>query len=343
MGKVRLEKIILNGYGSILRMEMGCYIVQNKKKIKKYPMFESEIGEVVLKSGNTVTVGALASLSFWEIDTMIMTRRGKPIAMLKSLEYDTHVKTRLCQYKAYNNKKAFYIAKQVTTAKIKGQNAILKKHGLNVKESILEKLNRIQMDRKLSFRKRLISIEGKNAEHYFNQIFKLFPEWLRPKIRKTYKAYDGLNNLFNLAYEILKWKVHIALIKARLEPYLGFVHSLAHGKPSLICDFQDLYRYLIDEFLIEYCQKLRKKDFIMKWEKQSRKRKGKRQFLNDADSKVLVDNLYEYFTRKVEIPRIRRGKKQRIETLINEEALLFAKYLRGERETWIPRVAVSFS
>ena len=81
----------------------------------------------------------------------------------------------------------------------------------------------------------------------------------------------------------------------------------------------------------------------MKWEKQSRKRKGKRQFLNDADSKVLVDNLYEYFTRKVEIPRIRRGKKQRIETLINEEALLFAKYLRGEREMWIPRVAVSFS
>jgi hypothetical protein len=31
-------------------------------------------------------------------------------------------------------------------------------------------------------------------------------------------------------------------------------------------------------------------------------------------------------------------EKQEIETLINEEALLLAKYLRGENETWFPRV-----
>jgi CRISPR/Cas system-associated endonuclease Cas1 len=48
--------------------------------------------------------------------------------------------------------------------------------------------------------------------------------------------------------------------------------------------------------------------------------------------------LNEYFETKVEIPRIRTGKKQSIETLINEEALLLAKYLRGERKTWIPRI-----
>ena len=36
-----------------------------------------------------------------------------------------------------------------------------------------------------------------------------------------------------------------------------------------------------------------------------------------------------------EAPRIRIGKRQEVETLINEEALLFAKYLRNERETWI--------
>jgi hypothetical protein len=28
----------------------------------------------------------------------------------------------------------------------------------------------------------------------------------------------------------------------------------------------------------------------------------------------------------------------KVETLMNEEALLLAKYLRGENETWIPRV-----
>jgi hypothetical protein len=33
------------------------------------------------------------------------------------------------------------------------------------------------------------------------------------------------------------------------------------------------------------------------------------------------------------------GDQQEIETLINEEALLFAQYLRNEKQIWIPRIA----
>jgi hypothetical protein len=40
----------------------------------------------------------------------------------------------------------------------------------------------------------------------------------------------------------------------------------------------------------------------------------------------------------VEVPRIRHGSRQSLETLINEEALLLAKYLRDEGKTWIPRL-----
>ena len=160
---------------------------------------------------------------------------------------------------------------------------------------------------------------------------------LRPESRKTFKAYDGVNNIFNLAYEMLSWKVHHALIKAKLEPYLGFLHSLAEGKPSLICDFMELYRYLIDDFVIDYCKKLQKKDFIMKYEDFSSNRKGKREYLNDSLTQSLMRSLNEYVKTKVEAPRIRMGRTQEIETLINEEALLFAMYLRNERKDWKPR------
>jgi hypothetical protein len=37
----------------------------------------------------------------------------------------------------------------------------------------------------------------------------------------------------------------------------------------------------------------------------------------------------------VEVPRIKVENRQTLETLINEEALLFAKYLRHEREIWV--------
>jgi hypothetical protein len=40
----------------------------------------------------------------------------------------------------------------------------------------------------------------------------------------------------------------------------------------------------------------------------------------------------------VETPRIRHGKKQTLDTLINEESLLLAKFLRNERKEWNPRI-----
>lgn len=136
---------------------------------------------------------------------------------------------------------------------------------------------------------------------------------------------------------MLSWKVHHALIKAKLEPYLGLLHSITKGKPSLVCDFQERYRYLIDDFVIQFCSKL-KKDFTVKSEESSTKRKGKREYLNDFQTHDLVSDLNLFFQSKVRMPRVRMGDQQEIETLINKEALLFAKYLRNERRSWIPRI-----
>lgn len=36
---------------------------------------------------------------------------------------------------------------------------------------------------------------------------------------------------------------------------------------------------------------------------------------------------------KIEVPRMKVGRKQTVETLINEEAMLFAKFLRKENTT----------
>ena len=72
----------------------------------------------------------------------------------------------------------------------------------------------------------------------------------------------------------------------------------------------------------------------------SKNKMGKREYLNDFKTRDFTKSLNLYFEEKVEVPRIRVGKHQTIETLINEEALLFAKYLRDERETWIPRIVL---
>jgi CRISPR-associated protein Cas1 len=341
---VKNLKIVLDEYGSYLGMEKGCFVVRDREgNARKYPLFEDEIGQVILKSGNSVSVGALASLGFWEIDCLILTRKGKPVAELRSLEDHSHVKTRVAQYEALKNGKGVEIAKQIVLAKIKGQNQTLEKYGLKPHNLtfVEERINEVGSEDLISVRRGLLGVEGRFTSVYYNQIFQLFS--IRSRPRKTFKAYDGMNNTFNLAYTILKWKVYEAVLKAKLEPYLGFLHSEQFGKPSLVCDFQELYRYLVDDFLIQYCGKLRKKDFVMKHESFSKKRKGQREYLNDSLTKDLMNAFNIYFEGKVDVPRIRHGSKQTLETLINEEALLLAKYLRNERKTWIPRITENFN
>jgi hypothetical protein len=51
-----------------------------------------------------------------------------------------------------------------------------------------------------------------------------------------------------------------------------------------------------------------------------------------------MPGLNEYFETMMEIPRMKVGKRQTFETLISEETLLFAKYLRSEKKDWLPRI-----
>jgi CRISPR-associated protein Cas1 len=165
----------------------------------------------------------------------------------------------------------------------------------------------------------------------------LIPEKIRPTNRTGYKSYDGINNVFNFGYYILRCRLYKALIKAKLEPYLGYLHSTQFSKPSLVCDFMELYRYIIDDFLIERCKKMHKNDFCLITDFMMSLKMGKKIHLTEYKTNDLAEGLNDLFNKVVEIPRIKHGNKQSIDTLISEEALLFAKYLRNEITVWNPR------
>ncbi len=130
------------------------------------------------------------------------------------------------------------------------------------------------------------------------------------------------------------------MIRAKLEPYLGFLHSTQFGKPSLVCDFQDLYRYLIDDFLIERRKTFHKKDFVLVTDFMMRLKMGKRIHLFEYETDNLAEGLNNLFESEFNIPRIMYGKKQTLDTLIREEAILLAKFLRNETKEWNPRTAI---
>ena len=332
----KVLKVELSNYGSYLGRAEGCFEIRDKTgKVERYPHFEKEIDEAVLKSGSFVSVDALIDFALWNIDTYIMTKRNRVVAVLRNLEDDSHVQTRLSQYEALNNKKGIEIAKQFILSKFEGQNKVLNKYALKPLDtaSIKREIESIASEDLKAYRRRLTQIEGKCSRLYFKEIFKLFPESIRPENRRTFKAYDGLNNVFNFGYYVLKCRVH----KAKLEPYLGFLHSVQFGKPSLVCDFQEIYRYLIDDYLIERCHTLRKKDFVLITDFMMHLKMGKTIHLCEFEADSLAEGLNSLFDRMVDVARIKHGNRQTIDTLINEEVLMFAKYLRNEKKEWTPR------
>jgi CRISPR-associated endonuclease Cas1 len=225
-------------------------------------------------------------------------------------------------------------------SKIEGSQKVLNKWGLEPfdLDIIQRQIASIPKHDLKTFRRRLLAVEANCAKLYFERIFSLFPANIRPETRRTRKAYDGINNVFNLGYYVLKCRVHKALIKAKLEPYLGFLHAVRSDNAGLVCDFMEPYRYLIDDLLIERCKKYKKKDFVAVTDFMMNLRMGKKIHLCEYETNDLAEALKSMFNRVVAIPRIRHGFKQRLDTLIIEEAFLLAKSLQEDDTTWVPRI-----
>jgi len=66
----RTEKISLEGYGSYMGRDEGCFIIRDREgNIQRYSQYQKEIGETIPKEGNHVSVDALRDLMLWNTPT----------------------------------------------------------------------------------------------------------------------------------------------------------------------------------------------------------------------------------------------------------------------------------
>ncbi len=79
-----------------------------------------------------------------------------------------------------------------------------------------------------------------------------------------------------------------------------------------MCDFQELYRYLIDDFVLQYCKGLAKRYFTFKSDKLSGQKIGKREYLTELETRHFTSKLKAHFESYVEIPRSRVGKSGKL-------------------------------
>ena len=103
---------------------------------------------------------------------------------------------------------------------------------------------------------------------------------------------------------------------------------------GLVFDLLGAVSLLDRRFPDSICQKIN--EILWKIENSDRKRKGKRKYPNNSETRVILKELNRFFEVKAEVKGIRNGEHQTIKILINKEAQLFAKYLGQEILSWSP-------
>jgi CRISPR-associated protein Cas1 len=328
-------RLVLDDYGSYLGVEGLSFVVKKGKteSLRRIPFYG--VDEVAISSGAAVSTKALAWASIYGTKVLVTSHAGRPLGVFLPLDYDMHVETRVKQYQAHNNGKGLLIAKAILKVKIITQASLLDRYNVGFdSQPYLRKIERMKTQPGDKARTALFSIEGEFSSRYMKQIVKLFPTGLQSDVRESHGATGALNNIFNLSYDVLRWEVYKSVLSSHLDPYLGYLDSIEHSKPSLVCDVQEPYRAWIDGFLVEYCRTLSDKELQMRFD--GRK---PRIFLRHPASSRLIAKLNKYLNGKVMKQRTHKyGSRSRLKTTIQEDTERLAGYIRGDLSTWEPTV-----
>jgi CRISPR-associated protein Cas1 len=329
-------RLFLNEYGSYLGVEGLNFIARKGKEETPQRIPFYSVDEIAISSGGSVSTKALAWASIYGTKVLVTSpRSGRPLGVFLPLDHDMHVETRVKQYQAYASEKGITIAKAILTAKIMAQASLLERYNVGFDSGFyLRQINRVKTLPYEKARRALFSIEGEYSQKYVPRFLKLFPTQLQTHVRESYGATAALNNILNLSYEVLRWEVYKSILDAHLDPYLGYLHSIEHSKPSLVCDIQEPYRAWIDAFLVEYCHELSSRDLEAKYHQ------GKpRIFLKHPESSRLIAELNTYLSRRAGKQRTHKyGSSSRLKTIIQEDTEQLARYIRGDLNAWMPTI-----
>ena len=322
-------ELYLNTYGTYLHKRGSMFEVKIGEE--KKCISAQRISSIVISNAAQITTDAIQLALEYNIDILFLDKFGDPYGRIwfPRMGSSTYIRRKLLEI--YEHDEGLEYVKKWIFGKLDNQYEFLqellsKRPGINqdlVNE--IEKIREMQGQLKLVSGKlkdnmgRIMGLEGNSARIYFSIISILLPDKYRFKGRSNRPAKDVFNACLNYGYGILYGKVERALIIAGLDPYIGLLHTDNYNKKSLVFDFIEPYRILIEKPVF-YLFSRRK----IKEEHYDEINQGVT--LNDEGKKILVPQLLEYFDQ---VERY-GNKNMKIIARIQSDAHKFANHLIGK-------------
>ncbi len=330
---------------SVYILEKGAYIKKeghSLKVVKEGRVIQfipaADLKRLTLIGHIAISSGVLDFLIKNRIETVFMTPNGRFMARIETDEH-RHVELRRAQYlRLSDGDFSFKTAKLIVKGKINNMSRFLtvrarQYENKELREGAVKLKAMGDALKTIPTMEHLRGMEGNASRIYFEY----FPLLIRNplfnfKERNKRPPLDPVNALLSFIYTILTNEVLSAINACGLDPYLGALHKVSYGRPSLACDLVEEYRaFLGDRLILSLINQksISPDDFVYRSNSPSNfideeEMKEKRPVeMKPAISRALIETYEQMMTR----PITYKGKKTTYRLIILSQVRGFSKYL----------------
>ncbi len=340
----------MSGFGCTINVDKRKLVIHNKSNNKRYEFYPHKIDHdniVIDGHYGSISFEALRWLSKHGIQLTLLNWNGNLLSTTLP-QMPKNGKLRICQYQKYLDAKFRHsIAYKIIQSKINNsqnilyqlsqyyqeidyqyiKNIISKECSINTKYPLS-----IHKNLKNQYIKTLMTLEGRIAAVYWNELTKIFEKLCtdfsfdgrKNKINsRNYNASDEINALLNYGYAILESEIKKAINSTGLDPAVGFLHEVAPSKEPLVYDIQELFRWMIDLSVIQLLEEhsLKKSDFIITENYHTR--------LKENTAKMLIEKIKSNFNTKVSY---KQGKKYHYQVILADIVQSLSAYVLDKKK-----------
>lgn len=315
-------------------LEQGTKLVKEQKKlvVEKDGNILLEIPEFkidrVLLFGNVqITTQAMKFLLEQGIETSFFTIYGKLIGRLQPME-SKNVYLRLAQYECSKDENfKLLIAKTIVEGKIKNTKVMLQRYARNHPDEVdftdaLKNLDscleELPNKTKVST---VVGIEGRASAIYFEAFGKMFRRELQFETRTRRPPLDPVNSLLSLGYTLITNEMFSIATAIGFDPYIGFLHGIEYGRPSLALDLIEEFRQaVVDRLTLELLNKeiLKPEDFEQKEGGVYLKEDSRKKYFAQYEKRMLTCILDEETREETNFRKIFFKQAQKFAKIIQE-------------------------
>lgn len=241
---VKGKIVFVKDWGSYLKVNKGmieCYT----KKVLKWSISPVEVSAIVFLVNSSISSEVIKLANDYGID-LVFFQGNEPVARVIPAKYGGVIRLWLRQLKSWKKDKLTF-AKEFIRGKMYNQSVLLKyyerKYGMTELRESIYNLERLKSEiLTVKTVEEVMQKEAEGAKWYWKGVKQLVPEELGFKGRRKLNAKDPFNIALNIGYGMLRRSVWKAIVTVGLNPYLGFLHKMRSGRPSLVFDLMEEFR-----------------------------------------------------------------------------------------------------